>query len=288
MLVDGMRTLSTKVDTQMSQEEAQNVLSWVCPLPTTGAQISLENALARRLPGTGEWFLQSRTFIYWLASKHSGVSSSIWITGLPGSGKTLLCASAIQKMLTIKTTGTEDMAVLYFFCDHRDPAKVTYDSFLMTLARQMLSHSPEFMDQAKKIYNEKAYNGERTFNRADYIPLIQSFMNLCKHVFILCDALDESSEGDEIAGSLEKLLSYGRQYGIPTRVLVTSRFDVQLERRHATLTADRVALAENMKPDIEQYVASEVNSRVLQGTLKMRDKKLQSLIQQQVASRAGT
>lgn len=286
--MEGMRTLSTKVETQMSREEAQKVLSWLCPLPTTGAHVSLENALARRLPGTGEWFLQSKTFTYWLKSKDSAETSSIWITGLPGSGKTLLCASAIEKVLSLKPRKTEDTTVLYFFCDHRDPAKVTHDSFLLTLTKQILDHSPDFMDQAKKLYDEKANNGERTFNGTDYISLIQSFVSLCRHVFIFCDALDESSEGDEIASSLGKLLAYGQKCNIPTRVLMTSRFDVQLERRHSALTTNRVALAENMKPDIEQFVAAEVGSRMERGTLKMRDKKLQSSIQDQVASRAGT
>ncbi|KAH4197368.1 hypothetical protein HBI24_158410 [Parastagonospora nodorum] len=288
LLVDGMRSLSTKVETQMSREESQKVLSWLCPLPTTGAHVSLENALARRPSGTGEWFLQSKIFTHWLVSKNSAETSSTWITGLPGSGKTLLCASAIQKLLTLQTERNEDMTILYFFCDHRDPAKVTHDSFLMTLTKQILNHSPDFMEQAKKIYDEKANNGERMFNRTDYISLIQSFMSLCKHVFIFCDALDESSEGDEIANSLGNLFEYGQKCDVSTRVLMTSRFDVQLERRHATLTTNRVALAENMKPDIDQYVTTEVGSRVEKGTLKMRDKNLQSSIQEQVASRAGT
>jgi Cdc6-like AAA superfamily ATPase len=120
MLVDGMRTLSTKVDTQMSREEVQKVFSWLCPQPATGARVSLENALTRRLSGTGEWFLESKTFKYWRASKHSAEASSIWITGLPGSGKTLLCASIIQQLFYLKEKDTENMVVLYFFCDHRD------------------------------------------------------------------------------------------------------------------------------------------------------------------------
>jgi hypothetical protein len=283
-----MRTLSMKVQTQVSREETQKILSWLCPLRTSGAHVSLENALARRLPGTGQWFLKSKIFTHWLASKHSQDSSSIWITGLPGSGKTLLCASAIEKILTFQAEGKEDWAVLYFFCDHGDPVKITHDNFIMTLTRQMLDHSPACLEQAKRIYDEKANNGDRIFNHADYIPLVQSFMNMCQHVFIFCDALDESNEGDEIAGTLNALLSYGRRCGIPTRVLFTSRFDVQLERRHPTIMANRVALAENMMTDIEQYVEKELGNRVAKGTLKLRNKALQSLVYQQVAARAGT
>jgi hypothetical protein len=288
VLVDGMRTLNMKVQTQMSREETQKIVSWLCPLPTSGAHVSLENSLVRHLPGTGQWFFKSRTFTDWLASRYSQESSSIWITGLPGSGKTLLCAAAIEKIISFKSESKEDWAVLYFFCDHGDPAKITHDNFIMILTRQMLDHSPAFLEQAKRIYDEKANNGDRIFNRADYIPLVQSFMNMCQHVFIFCDALDESSEGDEIAGTLNALLSYGRRCGIPTRVLFTSRFDVQLERRHPDITTNRVALAENMMTDIEQYVEKELSNRVVNGTLKLRNKALQSSIYQQVASHAGT
>jgi hypothetical protein len=280
-----MQALTTTVQTKMSQEETQKVLSWLCPLSTNGAHVSLENALNRRLPGTGKWFLESRVLRYWMASKESSLLSSIWVTGLPGSGKTLLCASVIERILSLEV---KNIAVLYFFCDHRDPSKLTHDNFVMTLTRQMLNHSSEFVEQAKRVYDEKANNGDRTFNRADYVPLIESFMTRFEHVFIFCDALDEASEGDEIVSTLNRLLIYGQKCGVSTRILFTSRFDVQLERRHADITTNRVALAENMKPDIEQYVEMEADTRVAKGVLKLRDKALQSLIRDQVVSRAGT
>jgi hypothetical protein len=290
MIVEGLRVLTTTANTQMSREETQKILSWLCPLPTTGAQVSLDNAIARHLHGTGVWFLNSKLFQSWISPKENPHLSSIWITGLPGSGKTLLCASTIKKLLTVKAMNKSlgGMAILYFFCDHRDPAKVSHDSFVMTLTCQMLDLSPEFAEQAKRMYDEKAKNGDRIFNPADYISLLQSSMSLCKSVYIFCDALDESTEGDEIASSLEKLLTYGQKHGIPTRILITSRFDVQLERRHASITSNRVALAENMKPDVEHYVNMEVESRVAKGTLKLRDKTLKAPIRHEVASRAGT
>jgi hypothetical protein len=283
--VEGVRALSTTVQTRTSQEETQKVMSWLCPLATDGAHISLENALGRRLIGTGEWLLKSSTFEQWIATKHSSTQSSIWITGLPGSGKTLLCASTIQSVLALKR---KNVAVLYFFCDHRDPSKLTHDSFVMTLTRQMLSHSPDLIERAKALYDEKANNGDRAYNRADYIPLIESFMSRFEHVFIFCDALDEASGGHEIASTLSRLLAHGQRHSVPTSVLFTSRFDVQLERRHTDITANRVALAENMKPDIQKYVSMEVEARIARGLLKLRDKALQASVQDRVASRAGT
>jgi hypothetical protein len=281
LLLDGMKTLSINMQTQMTQEETSKVLSWLCPLSTNGAQVSLENALNRHLPGTGRWFLDSNLFKAWEAAR----CSSIWITGLPGSGKTLLCASAIQKVLAKRS---KTVAVLYFFCDHGDPSKVSHDSFVMTVMRQLLEQSPELIGNAKKIYDEKANNGERSFKRTDYIPLIQTFMSHFDNVYLLCDALDEASEGEEIATALKQLMSYCIRSEHSIRVLFTSRFDVQLERHHTLITSNRVALADNMKADIEQYVQMEVDHRTEKGSLKLRDQGLRPAIQERVACRAGT
>jgi hypothetical protein len=158
----------------------------------------------------------------------------------------------------------------------------------MTLTRQMLDQLPRLMDIVKKKYDEKVNNGDRNFNRTDYIPLLEYFMNHFEQVFILCDALDDSTEGDAIAAALTRLVSYGLRASVSVKVLFTSRFDVQLERRHVSITSNRIALAENMKPDIEQYVKMEVDMRVATGVLKLRDMALQPLIQKHVASRAGT
>jgi amino acid transporter len=267
------------MQTQMSREEAQKVVSWLCPLPSSGAYVSLQNALGRRLPGTGNWFIESNVFKDWMASRHR----TIWITGLPGSGKTVLCASAIREVLA---NSTDNTAVLYFFFDHRDPSKSTHENLVMTFARQMLeSNRPSIcMNYAKKLYDEKANNGVRAFNHDDYVPLIESFMMLFDSIFILCDALDESSDADDIASTLERL----HFNNVPTRLLFTSRFDLQLEHRHEAITRRRVALAENMQPDIEQYVKTEVESSVAKRLLKLRDTTLRESIEGQVTKHAGT
>lgn len=83
--------MSANAKTQMNQHEAREIVQWLCPLPSDGAYASLENALHRRLPGTGKWFLQSEEFTNWIKSK----SSTIWITGLrkPFYSIKLLCCA---------------------------------------------------------------------------------------------------------------------------------------------------------------------------------------------------
>jgi amino acid transporter len=209
----------------------------------------------------------------------------LWITGLPGSGKTILCASVIEKA---RAQRGERSIILFFFCDHRDPAKLSHENFVMSLTRQLVESSPELLKHAKSIYDEKANNGDRPFNSSEYVALIESCLDCFEEVSVLCDALDEATEGEAIASTLARLSAYGVEREIPVRILSTSRFDVQLERRHEQITKHRITLTENMKPDIKQYVDTDVEVRMTKGSLKLRDKTLSSLIKEQVALRAGT
>jgi len=166
--------------------------------------------------------------------------------------------------------------------------KVSNDNLVMTMIRQLLEQSSQLVEIAKKIYDEKSHGGDRPFHSNDYNALLQSFISHFKNVYIMCDALDEATDSDEIASTLESLIAFGMQHDQQIKLLFTGRFDVQLERRHDLITSNRVALSENMKPDIEQYVDVEVSNRIRQGALKLRDQGLRPTIQKHVSTRAGT
>jgi len=273
--------MSEQLRAQMSREETQKVISWVCPTPSDGAHASLASALSRHIPGTGEWLLHSKEFQDWKDSD----SGTMWITGLPGAGKTLLCASIIRH---IQRLCTDTAAVLYFFCDHRDRAKLTHENFASSVARQMMEASPLCLEQGRLLYNEKSKEGSRPFQSDDYFPLICSSVEHLKNVFIILDALDESTEGDSIARSLARIHESQKGARCRIKILLTSRFDALIPGRYPNLATTHVILAENMRPDIQHYVAEEIQARVAKGVLKVKNKDTLSSIQQQVVLRAGT
>jgi hypothetical protein len=158
----------------------------------------------------------------------------------------------------------------------------------MNLIRQLTDHSAVCIEYARRVYADKAHKGERDFNHVDYVPLLERFIDYFDQVVIMCDALDESLEGYRIAETLSRLHLSDPSTSPSIKIMFTSRFDLQLERRYTTLTSNRVALGDNMQPDIARYVDVEVDARVTDGTLKLRDKSLRTTIQQQIASRAGT
>ena len=91
-----------------------------------------------------------------------------------------------------------------------------------------------------------------------------------------------------IAAALVQLHKHGQDTAIPTKVLLTSRFDVQVESKYSCITCSRIALAENMREDIQRFIQNEVEERVSNGSLKIRQRALLQSVQEQIRSRAGT
>jgi len=278
---DEMKNMSEQLRAQMSREEIQKVISWVCSTPSDGAHASLASALSRHIPGTGEWLLHSKEFQDW---KHSD-SGTMGITGLPGAGKTLLCASIIRH---VQQMCTDTTAIVYFFCDHRDRAKMTHENFAASVVRQMMEASPLSLDPGRALYDEKSQRGSRPCHKDEYIPLICSSIACLKEVFVIVDALDESTEGDAIARSLTTIHNSRKSAGCSIRILLTSRFDARTQGRYPNLGMTHIVLAENMRPDTQHYIKEELQLRLAKGLLKVRNNSILSVIQRHISLCAGT
>lgn len=273
--------MSEQLRRQMSREEARKVISWVCPTPFDGAHVSLASALSRHINGTGAWLLHSTQFQDWKNSD----AGTMWITGLPGAGKTLLCASIIRDVQQLSTDTT---AVVYFFCDHRDRAKTTHENFSASVVRQMMETSSLCLERGRVLYNEKSKKGSRPCHKDEYVPLICSSVGCLEEIFVIVDALDESTEGDAIAQSLTKIHDSGKRAGCRIKIFLTSRFDARTQGRYPNLALTRIVLAENMRSDIQHYIREELRLRVARGVLKLRNKETLPSVQQQILVCAGT
>lgn len=276
-----MKHVSEQLSTQMSRDEARKVVMWVSPTPSDGAHVSLASALSRHIPGTGTWLLHSKQVRDWKDSD----TGTIWVTGLPGSGKTLLCASIIRDVQQLCTDTT---AVVYFFCDHRDRAKTTHENFAASIVRQIMEASSLCLERGRVLYKEKSKEGSRPCSKDEHIPLICSSVESLKEVFVIVDALDESTEGDAIAQSLVRIHDSGKSAGCHIRVFLTSRFDARIQGRYPTLVMAHVVLAENMRSDIQHYIKEELRLRLAKGVLKIRNDSILPAIQQCAFFRAGT
>lgn len=281
-LAETVSHLSAAAEIQMDTAEDERIISWICPLLSDGAFASLDNALNRRLPGTGTWFLESDMYKQWISSNSP---SGIWITGLPGSGKTILCSSIIEH---VRQAASPDTPVMFFFCDHRDSQKQTLENFLMSILKQLLAVAPAALQQVKTIYKANYQISDRPFNRDDYAPLVRELLHDLEEYFLILDGLDESSEGESIADFLENIFTNAEGRGDRFHMIFSSRFDIGLEKRQNRIVSTRFPLGDNTRPDIERYIHSEIAYRLEKGKIKVRDRALLPAIEQCVSAKAGT
>jgi amino acid transporter len=274
--------LADTAKSQISTEETRSVIEWLCSQPSDGAQSSLETALSVRVPGTGTWVLSSTAYEKWMQTE----VCTMWITGPPGSGKTLLSTTIIENLRL--SHPPPKSAVLYFFCDHRDSSKRTAESFLVSIAKQLLDTSPECLSKAKELFDDNKKQGGRKLDRSRHIEAIRLLLENFDELFVVVDGLDEASEGEQIVDVLTNVHNLGLQKGKATKIILSSRYDIRLQRRSSRIVSVRLALEENMRPDIEHFINCELHNRVNRGTLKLRNKNLMFTIEHQIGLRAGT
>ncbi|KAH8987465.1 hypothetical protein EDB92DRAFT_1948568 [Lactarius akahatsu] len=104
---------------------------WLAPPdPSTNYNIARRDAHE----GTAMWFFQGSTFRDWRVT-----GSLMWIHGIPGSGKSVLCSSIIYELMFLREAGLA--LVAYFFFDFRDLDKQRRHEFLSSLLCQLSASS---------------------------------------------------------------------------------------------------------------------------------------------------
>jgi hypothetical protein len=91
-----------------SPETIARIRQWLQPTAYEDRFGEYRKHLASHAAGTGIWLKSSSTYREWLQSRQVG---TLWVKGIPGSGKSVLAAQLINDLAT-EHPGTP---VLYFF-----------------------------------------------------------------------------------------------------------------------------------------------------------------------------
>jgi Cdc6-like AAA superfamily ATPase len=89
-----------------------------------------ETNLKLRHPLTWLWLTEGEASRTWLHT----CNSKLWLSGIPGAGKTVLAASIVEE--TIKDN-SPNRAVVYFYCDYKDERTQDPVNILGSLATQL-------------------------------------------------------------------------------------------------------------------------------------------------------
>lgn len=133
---------------------------------------------------TGQWFLEAESFQHWLRTE----GQTLWCPGIPGAGKTLLLAVAVNYLQGRPFRNHE--VVLFAFCDYKDQRSQNPGNMFLSLWRQLMQ---------KRVLSEAECDSlESTYLKRGRIlitdAIVDMFLNEASkysRVFILLDALDE-------------------------------------------------------------------------------------------------
>jgi ankyrin repeat domain-containing protein 50 len=176
-----------------------------------------------RVPNTCEWFFESPGFLKWRDIDTSGI---LWVSALPGCGKSVLAKYLIKKSrLTTKLLTTN--IAHFFFKDGTERTSKT--RAMRALLWQLLIKDPtgELIPHAASLRSAKANdslgnNFEELWKLLEHCALLPA----CGDIILVIDALDECSKADrnDFIRALENFFSAkATDRSINLKLFITSR-----------------------------------------------------------------
>ena len=214
------------------------------------------NALRKRHGGTGSWLTKNDVFRSWKQDPGSG--SMLWLYGIPGCGKTILCSTILENILQSYAL-TPNIAVLYFFFDFNDSDKQRPENMMRSLLSQLSLHCVKVPTVLEELYSS-CLSGDRKPNFEAALKTFHQMATAFENTFIVLDALDECNQRPELLASIEELISW---IDTNLRVLVTSRKEKDMEDSILPLTKDqtRVCIQSALvNADICAYVYDQLQT----------------------------
>ena len=231
-------------------------------------------ALAKKHPGTGVWLVKSDNFSKWMAEGNS----MMWLNGFAGSGKSVLCSTAIQFVSRRVMFG--NVGVAFFYFTFNDQSKQDGSGMLRALLLQLSHQHRDGPADLAQLHDRYKTGIPPSSVLLDYLRrLVDRFSN----VYIMLDALDESPYNGRrkyVLDALEAMQNWGVQ---SLHLFVTSRneSDIRESFDHSLVQEVNVQNRE-MDRDINDYVSSQLDKD--RRLLKLRP--YREKIQESLATRA--
>ena len=175
-------------------------MSWLC---TVDPSSNHNRACELHEPGTGRWLTESQDFAQWW----KGESRLLFLTGIPGSGKTILSSTVIEQVKAL-IRHENDIGFAYFYFDFNDEPKQLIDGFLSCILRQLSCQKMPLPDGVRNMYDQYYSSCSRP-KRASLIETLFSVAKSFRKVFVVVDALDECKHTYELACFIIKIFEEG-------------------------------------------------------------------------------
>jgi uncharacterized membrane-anchored protein YjiN (DUF445 family) len=202
--------------------------------------------MKRRQEGTGQWFLDAPEVRRWL----SEAKRTLFCPGIPGAGKTMVAAIAIDYLL--KSVQNSSNGVAYVFCNYKAREEQDATGMLMAILKQLVQARPSIaiVEPVEQLHRKHADKGTRP-SLDEVFGTLQDVLANFSTVHIVIDALDECRE-DARHQFLAKLQDL--QAGRSLRLMATSRFIPDIVDRFKEALRLEVQASDE---DVKRFVAGQ-------------------------------
>ena len=217
-------------------------------------------ALSARLQGTCTWVLHREVIRSWkLPDPESTITKFLWLHGLPGFGKTVLCATLIE-YLRLET----GYPIVYFFCSPNGNFIQNPQAILRSWVAQLLSHGPDTHPPAVDHFRAKH---ARTATEPELWSLLQMLSLQLRCCYFVVDGFELCVGGNPCSGRynlndrrdgfMQRLITTLAHTG--SRVLIVSRDNGPIRDQfkswpHLDLLKEPVVSNELVLRDVENPV----------------------------------
>ncbi|KAH8695894.1 hypothetical protein GQ44DRAFT_598393, partial [Phaeosphaeriaceae sp. PMI808] len=220
------------------------------PDPSTNYQ----KALKLRQADTGGWFLEGREYTRWKTE----AASRLWLYGIPGCGKTILCSAVLHDVLQYCHRSSRRVAA-YFFFNFNDEQKRDPGKMLRSLICQLSQLSDNIPASLGDLFSS-CESGQRQPSADALQEVLRLVIQELPQVYVILDALDECSQRAELMEMLETIVGWNLEN---LHLLLTSRRERDIE---STLEGfvdawHQICLQSALvNEDIQQYVQQRLST----------------------------
>jgi len=240
-----LQASTNAITNAQSLQQHHTIMEW---LSLTDFPAQQRDIISRRQEGTGQWFLDTPEFKRWL----QGSDKTLFCPGIPGAGKTMMAAIAIDHLCRT-TTLCDTIGVVHLFCNYKAQADQSASSLLAALLKQLVQSRPDVAAPVTRMYDH--HSKRRSKPSLDEIfGALQSVCSNYTTVYIVVDALDECADRD-VARS--RLIAKLRELQTSTdvRLLFTSRFITEITQEFQSNPILKVRAS---KEDVRRFVAGQM------------------------------
>lgn len=247
----GINEITTELSNLQTSGRHQDIYRWLsAPDPSWNYNEALKN----RHTSTGDWFLKTDAYSVWLSKP----GHLLWLYGIPGCGKTILCSTIIENTKSC-CQSQKDSVMLYFYFDFSDVEKQHSGKMIRSLLIQLSSQSIQMPDVLESLYFS-CRNGECQPTSDSLLMTFHQLLKRFKAVYLVIDALDECSDRRTLLEDIDRFCHW---QDANLHILLTSRREKEIEESIEPLCNDHGKICIQsmlINDDIRSYIRSRLQT----------------------------